>query len=177
MAIVLSARYCCRLLRERPLSPLHLLGPVLLGYCQPQLTSRSSVIVLQPPLLCEGWGVRPLCLSEDSSELMDLHWPCDCTGQSSSVFTGPVSLVLLTHFSERSWIVVPFPCFTVVKSFTSLYVLLMLFFLRISSVSPHCSPIKFPFFMHLFMLLFTSLFFSFFSNSSGSIFFLCLHLV
>ena len=25
------------------------------------------MIVLQPPLLCEGWGGRPLCLSGDST--------------------------------------------------------------------------------------------------------------
>ena len=40
----------------RPQIPLHLLGPVLLGCCPLQLTSLSSMIVLQPPLLCEGWG-------------------------------------------------------------------------------------------------------------------------
>ena len=28
------------------------------------------MIVLQPPLLCKGWGGRPLCLSGDSSVLM-----------------------------------------------------------------------------------------------------------
>ena len=37
------------------------------------------MIVLQPPPLCEGWGGRPLCVSGDSSVLMDLHWACDCT--------------------------------------------------------------------------------------------------
>ena len=35
------------------------------------------------------------------------------------------------------------PCFTVVKFFTSWYALFMLFFLRFSSVSLHCSPIQF----------------------------------
>ena len=57
--------------------------------------------------------------------------------------------------------VVAFPCFTVVKSFTSWYALLLLFFLRLSSVSLHCSPIQFSFafFMHLLKLLFTSLYF------------------
>ena len=49
------------------------------------------------------------------------------------------------HFPERSWTVVAFPCFTMVKSFTSWYALLLLFFLRFSSVSPHCSPIQFSF--------------------------------
>ena len=46
------------------------------------------------------------------------------------------------HFPERSWTVVAFPCFTVVKSFTSWYALLLLFFLRFSSISLHCSPIQ-----------------------------------
>ena len=32
----------------------HLLRPVLFGFCQLQLNSFSSVIVLQTPLLCEG---------------------------------------------------------------------------------------------------------------------------
>ena len=36
------------------------------------------------------------------------------------------------HFPERSWTAVAFPCFTVVKSFTSWYALLLLFFLRFS---------------------------------------------
>ena len=49
------------------------------------------------------------------------------------------------HFPERSWTVVAFPCFTVVKSFTSRYALLLLFFLRFSSISLHCSPIHFFF--------------------------------
>ena len=43
------------------------------------------------------------------------------------------------HFPERSWTVVTFPCFTVVKSFTSSYALLLLFFFRFSSISLHCS--------------------------------------
>ena len=72
-----------------------LLGPVLLGYCQPQLTSLSFMIVLQPPHLCEGWGGRPLYLSGDSSVLMDLHFLRDCTAQSSILSIGSLSLVLL----------------------------------------------------------------------------------
>ena len=63
--ILLSAKSCCRLSWERWLYPLHLLGPVLLGCYRLQLTSLSSMIVLQPPLLCEGWGGHPLCLSGD----------------------------------------------------------------------------------------------------------------
>ena len=46
------------------------------------------------------------------------------------------------HFPERSWTVVTFPRFTVIKSFTSSYALLLLFFLRTSSISPHCSPVR-----------------------------------
>ena len=66
------------------------------------------------------------------------------------------------HFPARSWIILAFLCFTVVKSFTSWYALLLLFFLRFSSISLHCSPIQFSFafFMHLLMILFTSLYFS-----------------
>ena len=76
------------------------------------------------------------------------------------------------HFPERSWTVVAFPSFTVVKSFTSWYVLLLLFFLTFSSISLHSSPIQFSlaFFMHLLMLLFTALYFS--DPSGSNIFFL-----
>ena len=72
-----------------------LLGPVLLGCCRLQLTSLSSMIVLQHPLLCEGWGSHLLCLFGDSPVLMDFHWPCDCTAQRSMLFIGSVSLVPL----------------------------------------------------------------------------------
>ena len=56
------------------------------------------------------------------------------------------------------------------KSFTSWYALLLLFFLRFSAISPHCSPIQFSlaFFMHILLLLFTSLYFS---DPSSSIYF------
>ena len=93
--ILLSARSCCRLLWEQWLCPLCLLGSVLLECCQLQLISLSSVIVLHPLLLCEGWGGCPLCLTRDNSVLMDLHWPCDCTVQSSILSISSVSLVLL----------------------------------------------------------------------------------
>ena len=57
------------------------------------------------------------------------------------------------------------------KSFTSWYALLLLFFLRCSSISQHCSPIQFSlaFFMHL-LTLFTSLYFS--DPSGSNLFFL-----
>ena len=74
---------------------LHLLGPVLVGCCRPQLTSLSSIIVLQPPLLCEGWGGHSLFLSGDSQVLMELHWPRDCIAQCSILSIGSVFLVLL----------------------------------------------------------------------------------
>ena len=51
------------------------------------------------------------------------------------------------HFPDQSWTVVAFPCFTVAKPFTSWYALLLLFFLRFSSISLHCSP---PVFCSLF---------------------------
>ena len=68
LAILLSAKSCCRLSWERWLHPLHLLAPVLLGCCRLQLTSLSSMIVI----LCEGLGGHPL--SGVSPVLMDLHW-------------------------------------------------------------------------------------------------------
>ena len=78
-----------------------------------------------------------------------------------------ISRSSVRHFPELSWTVVAFPCFTVVKSFTSWYALLLLFFLRFSSVSLHCSPIQFSFafFMLLLMLLSASMYFS---DPSGS---------
>ena len=54
------------------------------------------------------------------------------------------------HFPERSWTVVAFPCFSVIKPFTSWYGLLLLFFLRFSSISLQSSPIQFSFaFFHV----------------------------
>ena len=58
-----------------------------------------------------------------------------------SVHRFSISRSSVRNFPERSWTVVAFPCFTVVKSFTSWYALLLLSFLRFSSISPHCSPI------------------------------------
>ena len=69
----------------------------------------------------------PLALWLYSSEQYSVH--------RSSICRSSVS-----HFPERSWTEVTFPCFTVVKSFTSSYALLLLFFLRFSSISLHCSP-------------------------------------
>ena len=168
LAIRQSARSYCRLLWERWLHPLHLLGPVLLGCCRLHLTFLSKVIVLQPPLLCEGWGGHLLCLSGDTPVLMDFHWPLWLySSVQYSVHRFSIFHSSVKHFPERSWTVVAFPCFTVVKSFRSWYALLLLFFLRFSSISHHCSPIRFSFafFMHLLMLLFTSLYFS---DPSGS---------
>ena len=101
----------------------------------------------------------PLALWLYSSEQYSVHWFSICR---SSV----------RHFPEQSWTVVAFPCFTVVKSFTSWYALLLLFFLRFSSISLHCSPIHFSsaFYMQLMMLLFTSLYFS--DPSGSNLFFL-----
>ena len=68
-----------------------------------------------------------------------------------------ISCSSVRHFPERSWAMVTFPRFTVVKSFTSWYVILLLFFLRLSSILLHSSPTKFSvaFFMHF--LVFCSL--------------------
>ena len=146
---------------------------ILLNLLLLQLTSLSSMIVLQPPTSMQrkGWSSSvsvwgqfntdgsPLALWLYNSEQYSVHRFSICR---SSV----------RHFPERSWTVVGFPCFTVVKSFTSWHALLLLFFLRFSSVSLHCSPIQFSlaFFMHLLMLLFTSLYFS--DPSGSNLFFL-----
>ena len=89
-----------------------MLGLVLLGSCGLQLTSLSSIIVLQPPLLCEGSGGTPLYMPGDSSVMMDHRLPCDSTAQSSILSIGSVSLVLLLRFPVQSWTVAAFPCFT-----------------------------------------------------------------
>ena len=73
------------------------------------------------------------------------------------------------RFHGETWTAFAFPCFPVVKSFASWYALLLLFFLKLSSISLHCSPIQFSsaLLMHLLMLLLTSLYFS---DASSSIF-------
>ena len=67
------------------------------------------------PLLCEGWGGRPLCVSGDISVLIDLRWPCDCTAQSSSVHRYSISRSSVRHFPDRSWTVLTLPCFRVIS--------------------------------------------------------------
>ena len=57
------------------------------------------IYVLQPPHLCKGWDGHPLCLSGDSSVLMDLHWPCSCTAQSSILSTVQYLSLLCEAFS------------------------------------------------------------------------------
>ena len=108
------------------------------------------------------WGqfstdVSPLDLSLYSSEQYSVH--------RFSIYHSSVR-----HVPERSWTVVAFPCVTVIKSFTRWYAPLLLFFLRVSSISLHYSPIQcsFIFFMHLLMFLFTAVYFS---DPSGSILF------
>ena len=60
------------------------------------------MIVLQPPLPCEGWGDRPLCFSRDSSVLMDLHWPCDCTDYGHNRNALLLLLLLLQLLLQRT---------------------------------------------------------------------------
>ena len=80
------------------------------------------------------------------------------SSEQYSVHRFRISRSPVRQFPKRSWIVVAFPCFTMVKSFTSWCALLLLFFIRFSTVSQHCSPIQFSFafFMDLLMLFFTS---------------------
>ena len=117
----------------------------------------SSTIVLQPPLLCEGWGGHPLCLSGDSSVLNNLHWLV--VVQLRAVFCPSVQYLSL--FCEAfSWTILDssrFPLFHSGQVFHQLVCPLTVVLLIFSSISLHCSPIQFSlaFFMHLLML-FTS---------------------
>ena len=135
LAILLTAWSRCRLSWERWLHPLPLLGQVLLVCCRLQLTSLSSMIVLQPLHLREGWGSRPLCVwgrfSTDGSPLALWLY----SSEQYSVHWFSICLFSVRHFPEQSWTVVDFPCFTVVKSFTSWYALLLLIFLRLFSIT------------------------------------------
>ena len=54
------------------------------------------------------------------------------SSEQYSVYRFSICRSPVRHFPEWSWIVVAFPRFTVVKSFTSWYALLLLFFLRFS---------------------------------------------
>ena len=52
-------------------------------------------------LLCKGWGGCPLCLSGDSSVLMDLHRSCDCRAQNSTL-----SICSVSFFCKAfSWVI------------------------------------------------------------------------
>ena len=96
-----------------------------------------------------GWSSS---VSGDSSVPMDLHWPYSCTVQSSILSIGSVSVVL--HFSERSWIVVAFSCFTVVKSHElvcPLTVVLPQIFFNITTL------FSYPFFFSLLPVSYTHL--------------------
>ena len=88
---------------------------------------------MQPQLLCEGWGGHPLCLSGDSSVLMDFHRLFVLySSEQYSAHRFSTCRSSVRHSPERSSTVFTFPSFTVVKSFTSLYALLLLFFLKFS---------------------------------------------
>ena len=168
VAIFLSARSCCSLSWEQWLILLQVLAPVLLRRYQLQLTSLSSVIVLQPPPLCKGWIGRPLCLSRDSSVLMDLHWPSDCTAKSSIVHRFSISRFSVRHFPERSWIVIAFLRFTdsgqvFQQLVCPLAVVLAQIFFSLTTLFSY--PVFFCLFMHFLMLLLT---WSHFSDASGS---------
>ena len=98
------------------------------------------------------WGQ----LSADGSQLVLLLY----SSEQYSVHRFSISQFYVWHFPKQSWTAVAFPCFTVVKTFTSWYALLLLFSLRVSSISLHCFPIHFSFaFSCMRLMLFTSLYF------------------
>ena len=69
------------------------------------------MIVLQPPLLSEVWGGHPLYLSRNNSVLMDLHWPCSCTAQSSILSIGQYLSLFCEAFSSTILDSSSFPLF------------------------------------------------------------------
>ena len=121
----------------------------------------SSCTAASTSLRRMGWSSSVFVWGQSSTDRYPLAlWLY--SSEQYSVHRFSICCSSVRHFPERSWTVVAFPCFTVIKSFMTRYALLLLFFIGFSSVSLHCSPIQFPFacFMHLLMLLFTSLYFS-----------------
>ena len=90
----------------------------------------------------KGRSSSVCALGQFSADGSPLAWRL-YSSEQYSVHRSNISRSSVRHFSERSWRVVAFLCSTVVKSFTSWYALLLLFFLRFSSVSLHCSTIQF----------------------------------
>ena len=167
LAILQSARSYCRLLWERWLHPLHLLGPVLLGCCWFKLTSLSSMIDLQPPLLCEGWGGHPLFVSGTVQ-----YWWISIglvIGQLTTVFCPSVQY--LSFFCETfSWTILDSSSLSLFHSgqvfhelVRPLTVVLPQIFFNLTTLFSY--PVFFCLFHAPLMLLFTSLYFS---DPSGS---------
>ena len=76
-----------------------------------------------------GWSSSVCVWGQSSTDVSPLVlWLYSSVQYSVHRFS--VSRSSVKHFPERSWTVVAFPCFTVVKSFASWYALLLLFFLR-----------------------------------------------
>ena len=99
----------------------------------PAWASSAGMLSTPPPLLCEGWGGHSVSVwwqfsTDGSPRALQLY-----SSEQHSVHRFSIC-PSVRHFPERSWTVVAFPCFTVVKSFTSWYALLLLFFFRFSSV-------------------------------------------
>ena len=88
-----------------------------------------------------------------------------------SVHRFSISRSSVRHFSDRSWTVVAFSCFTV-SSLSRVGMPFYCCYAQIFWISLHCSPVQFSFafFMHLLMLLFTSLYVS--DPSDSNLFFL-----
>ena len=90
------------------------------------------------------------------------------SSEQYSVHRFSISCSSEKHSPERSWIEVAFPCFTVVKSFTSLTVVLPQSFFSLTTLFFY--PVFFCLFHAPLVLSFTSLYFS--DHSDFNIFFL-----
>ena len=130
LAILQSARSYCRLSWERWLDPPSawtssagmLSTPADFPFFNDCATASTSLRRM-------GWSSSVSVWGQSSTDVSPLVlWLYSSVQYSVHRFS--VSRSSVKHFPERSWTVVAFPCFTVVKSFASWYALLLLFFLR-----------------------------------------------
>ena len=90
----------------------------------------SDFTATSTSLLMMGWSSPVSVWGQFSIDGSPLAL-CLYSSEQYSVHRFNICRSSVRHFPERSWKVVAFPCFTIVKSFTTWYDLLLLFFLRL----------------------------------------------
>ena len=128
------------------------MGSVLLGCCQLQTTPVSSMIALKSPLLSkDGVVVLWFCLGIVYYRWISIvQWFYGLEQYSVYRFSMSQSSSV-RRFPKWSWVVVPFPCFTVVESFLNWYAFLLslffMFFFKLTTLFSH--PVSFCLFFAL----------------------------